>query len=255
MTVWNTDIGTCAGGLKWQYNPSAAGYYYKNSVTNGAFFQTAARLARYTDNATYAEWAVKIFDWSTAVGLVASNFSVYDGAADDGSVNCTTKDHTQWSYNVATYLHGAAHMYAYTGGDSVWEARVQGFVDAANATFFSPPSGNATGVMYEQKCELSSTCSSDQTNFKSSLARWMSKAAVLVPSVKSDVMALLAASAKSAAASCTAGTSGNTVCGMKWWTADGFDGYSDFGSMMSALEVVQSLMVTKAPQLATLASS
>ncbi|KAJ4419934.1 hydrolase 76 protein [Gnomoniopsis sp. IMI 355080] len=252
---WNADSATCGGGLKWQYNPSASGYTYKNSVTNGGFFQTAARLARYTGNTTYAEWVGKIWDWSTAVGYVSSNFNVYDGAGDEDTANCTEINEDQWSYNVATYLHGAAHMYAYTGGDAAWEARVQGLVGAANATFFSPPSGNATGVMYEQNCELTSACTIDQTSFKSSLARWMAKSAMLVPSVKDDVMAVLATSAKSAAASCTDGTSGNVTCGMKWWTADGFDGYSDFGSMLSALEVVQSLLVTNAPELAKLASS
>lgn len=255
VTRWNADDATCGGGLKWQYNPSANGYTYKNSVTNGGFFQTAARLARYTGNTTYADWAVKIWDWSTSVGFVTSTFNVYDGAGDEDTANCTGIDQDQWSYNVATYLHGAAHMYAYTRGNATWEARVQGLVAAANATFFSPPSGNATGVMYEQNCELTSACTIDQTSFKSSLARWMGKTAMLVPSVKDGIMALLETSAKSAAASCADGASGNVTCGMKWWTADGFDGYSDFGSMLSALEVVQSLMVTNAPKLATLASS
>lgn len=189
------------------------------------------------------------------MGFVTSTFNVYDGAGDEDTANCTGIDQNQWSYNVATYLHGAAHMYAYTGGNATWEARVQGLVGAANATFFSPPSGNATGVMYEQNCELTSACTIDQTSFKGSLARWMGKTAMLVPSVKDGIMALLETSAKSAAASCADGSSGNVTCGMKWWTADGFEGYSDFGSMMSALEVVQSLMVTSAPQLATLASS
>ncbi|CAN8100189.1 unnamed protein product [Discula destructiva] len=249
---WAADSATCGGGLKWQYDPNANGYYYKNSVSNGGFFQTAARLARYTGNATYADWAGKVWDWSTSVGFVGPAFNVFDGAGDQGTANCTAIDQNQWSYNVATYLHGAAHMYAYLGGDAVWEGRVKGLVKAATATFFSPPTGNATGVMYEPVCEMTSACSIDQTSFKSSLARWMGKTAVLVPSVANETMGLLESSAKAAAASCTNGTSGNVVCGMQWWTVDGFDGYSDFGSMLSALEVVQSLLVTKAPQMATL---
>lgn len=257
---WDADAGTCGGGLKWQYKTSASGYYYKNSVTNGGLFQTAARLARLTGNATHAEWAARVWDWSVAVGFVTPAFAVVDGASDRDADNCSTPNGDQWTYNVATYLHGAANMYAYAGAagasqdQATWETRVAGLLGAANSTFFSPPAGNATGVMYEQKCELTSSCSIDQTSFKSSLARWLGKTAVLVPSARDAALALLAASAKGAAASC-ADVSGKLACGMRWWNADGFDGYSDFGSMLSALEVVQSLLVTSAPTLATLARS
>lgn len=244
---WAADGATCNGGLKWQYNPAANGYYYKNSVSNGGFFQTAARLARYTGNATYAEWAATIWDWTAGVGLISATYDVYDGAGDENGENCAQIDMNQWSYNAATYLHGAAAMYAYSGGSPIWEARVQGLLDRAEAVFFSPPAGNATGVMYEL-CETGKTCDIDQTSFKSSLARWMGKTAILVPSVADQVMGLLASSAAAAAASCTDGGSG-LVCGMQWWLADGYDGYSDFGTTLSALEVVQSLLVTGAPQL------
>lgn len=258
-TRWNADSATCGGGLKWQYTTTAAGYYYKNAVTNGGFFQTAARLARYTGNATFAEWADKIWDWSSTVGLVGSEFNVYDGTSDEGTDNCSTINGDEWSYNVATYLYGAANMYAHTGAQGtseqqvLWQQRVQGFLGAANSTFFSPPSGNATGVMYEQKCETTSACTIDQTSFKSSLARWMAKTAILVPDEADPIHSLLLTSATAAAASCT--DTGNVTCGMRWWNADGFDGYTDFGSQLSALEMVQSLLVVEAPAFATLAPS
>ena len=54
---WNNDSATCGGGLKWQYTPTQNGYTYKNSISNGAFFNTAARLFRYTGNETYGQWA------------------------------------------------------------------------------------------------------------------------------------------------------------------------------------------------------
>ncbi|KAF2149136.1 glycoside hydrolase family 76 protein [Myriangium duriaei CBS 260.36] len=250
---WQRDSTTCSGGLKWQYNPQASGYYYKNSVSNGGFFQIAARLARYSNNQTYADWAVKVWDWSVAVGLVGSGFNVYDGTSDQGADNCSSLDHDQWSYNIATYLHGAANMYAFSAGNTTaqaqWESRVHGLVSAAKATFFSPPTGNATDVMYEQQCELTSSCSStDQVSFKASLSRWLGKTAVLVPSVKSDIDTLLTASAVAAATDGCVLAFGNLVCGMKWWTT-GFDGLTSFGSQLSALEVVQSLLVGNAPRL------
>lgn len=255
---WKADAATCGGGLKWQHRTAAAGYYYKNSVTNGGFFQSAARLARYTNNDTFAVWADQIYDWSTTIGLIGSEFNVYDGVSDEGTDNCTVINKDQWSYNVATYLHGAANMFAYTRNQGLserqelWLQRVQGFLGAANTTFFSPPSGNATGVMYEQICEADSSCSTDQTTFKSSLARWLGKTAVLVPSEAEAIFSLLTTSAAAAAGSCT-GTGNATECGMKWWTG-GFDGLNDFGSQLSALEMVQSLLVTSAPGHATLAT-
>jgi len=43
---WDTEY--CGGGLRWQIFFSNAGYDYKNTISNGAFFQLSARLARYT---------------------------------------------------------------------------------------------------------------------------------------------------------------------------------------------------------------
>ncbi|KAI1376818.1 glycoside hydrolase family 76 protein [Hypoxylon crocopeplum] len=243
---WNKDSGTCGGGLKWQYTESANGYYYKNSVSNGGFFQTAARLARYTGNQTFADWASKVWDWSSSVGFVSADYHVFDGAGDEQDANCSAVNRDEWSYNIASYLHGAAHMYAFANGSSTWESRVHGLVKTAQSTFFGP-SSNAPGVMYEQKCEVDSACNVDQTSFKASLSRWLGKTAVLVPSVKTSIMALLEATAKGAAASCSGYS--NSTCGMKWYTG-GFDGQSDLGVELSALEAIQSLLATSAPELA-----
>ncbi|KAI1131842.1 glycoside hydrolase family 76 protein [Nemania abortiva] len=240
VSRWNTDSTTCNGGLKWQYDPKANGWTYKNSVTNGAFFQTAARLARYTGNQTFADWANKVWDWSTGVGLVSADYHVYDGTSDDKGANCSSVNHIEWSYNIASYLHGAAHMANFTG-DAVWEKRVLGFVDTAAATFFTPAK---TGVMFEQQCEPSHACTTDQTSFKASLSRWLGKTAVLVPSATTTVMGLLENSAKGAAQSCVG--NGNSTCGVSW-TGKGFDGQSDFGVELSALETIQSLLVFDAP--------
>src|SRR5450432_1966418 len=72
INLWNTqtarwDLTSCGGGLKWQIFTFNNGYNYKNSVSNGAFFQLSARLARYTGNSTYLEWAAKSWDWSRAI--------------------------------------------------------------------------------------------------------------------------------------------------------------------------------------------
>ncbi|KAJ1326757.1 mannan endo-1,6-alpha-mannosidase [Microdochium nivale] len=268
---WRVDEGTCGGGLKWQYRSSAAGFDYKNAVTNGGFFQVASRLARFTGNATYAAWADTVYDWSAAVGLVAATpdgLHVFDGTSDGDGQNCSGVNYVEWSYNVASYMHGAANMYAYhvlhggegTEGDlEKWERRSQEFVSAAGGMFFAPTArGSGTtgpvAIMREQECEKTPAgCSTDQTSFKSSLGRWMGKTAVLVPGVRTSVMDLLRGSARAAAASCQGGGGGDEeeqplLCGQKW-TTGGFDGQSDFGTHLSALEVVQSLLVLDAPPL------
>ncbi|KAI2638541.1 glycoside hydrolase family 76 protein [Xylaria nigripes] len=243
VSRWNAETETCNGGLKWQYNPSANGWTYKNAVTNGAFFQTSARLARYTGNQTFADWATKVWDWSRGVGLVSEDYHVYDGASDDQSSNCTQMNRDEWSYNIASYIHGAAHMANLTG-EPEWEQHVQGLVETAAATFFQPAK---TGIMFEQKCEPTFSCTIDQTAFKSSLARWLGKTAVLVPSMAQTIMPMLARSASGAAQSCVG--YGNSTCGISW-TGAGFDGKSDFGVELSALETIQSLLVFEAPPLA-----
>ncbi|KAI1326164.1 glycoside hydrolase [Xylariaceae sp. FL0255] len=246
VSRWNLDKATCNGGLKWQYTESNSGYYYKNTVSNGAMFQTAARLARFYqgENTTYTEWANTVWDWTVGVGFISADYNVYDGAGDDGSANCTAIDEDQWTYNLGTYLHGAAHMFNVTD-DSVWETRVQGLLATAKSVFFD------NGVLYEQKCEPTASCSYDNVIFKASLARWMAKTAVLVPSVKDEIMSLLATSASGAAQACVG--LGNSTCGVSW-TKGGYDGSSYFGNELSALETIQSLLVFNAPRLAVASS-
>jgi mannan endo-1,6-alpha-mannosidase len=47
------------GGLRWQIYSFNKDYQYKNTVSNGAFFLLASRLARFTGNNTYMYRAVK----------------------------------------------------------------------------------------------------------------------------------------------------------------------------------------------------
>jgi mannan endo-1,6-alpha-mannosidase len=96
------DTTTCNGGLRWQIFAFNNGYTYKNSGSNGFFFQLAARLARYTGNTTYSDWASKAYDWTTSVGLIDEDYNVYDGA--DTTTNCSDITKLQWSENAATYI-------------------------------------------------------------------------------------------------------------------------------------------------------
>ena len=105
------DTTTCQGGLRWQIFTFNNGYTYKNSISNGVFFNLAARLAQYTGNQTYADWAVKTWDWVNSVNLMDSEYEIFDGAGD--TANCTQPNKIRWSYNAGVYLLGAATMYTY----------------------------------------------------------------------------------------------------------------------------------------------
>ena len=103
------DDTTCGGGLRWQIFSFNNGYDYKNSISNGCFFNLAARLATYTGNKTYSDWAEKSWQWVNAIGLMDPEYRVFDGS--DDTINCTRLNHIQWSYNAGVFLLGAASMY------------------------------------------------------------------------------------------------------------------------------------------------
>jgi mannan endo-1,6-alpha-mannosidase len=106
------DPANCGGGLRWQIFPFNTGFDYKNSISNGAHFNIAARLARYTGNQSYADNAEQTFEWMIATKLVdEENYSIFDGGHIED--NCTTLTRLQWTYNVGVLLHGAANMYSF----------------------------------------------------------------------------------------------------------------------------------------------
>ncbi|OCL15192.1 glycoside hydrolase family 76 protein, partial [Glonium stellatum] len=235
------DLTSCNGGLKWQIFPeNAYGYNYKNSISNGGLFALAARLARYTGNQTYVDWAEKTWDWCERIGLISSMYEIFDGT--DDNQNCTQIDHLQWTYGVGIFLHGAATLYNYTNGSSLWQKRTSGLLDRS-AVFFSPYP-NATDVMYEAACETVGTCDTDQQSFKAYLGRFLAKTAVLAPYTAASIKTLLTKSAAAAATSCSGGKDGVT-CGTKWYTG-AWDSTSGVGQQLSALEVTQALLVANA---------
>ena len=103
------DTKTCSGGLGWQILEFNRGYDYKNTVSNGALFNIASRLARYTGNQTYSYWASKTYDWTSKVGLITDDFKVYDGAQVED--DCKAMVPYEFTINNAVLAHGAANMY------------------------------------------------------------------------------------------------------------------------------------------------
>ncbi|RAL10192.1 glycoside hydrolase family 76 protein [Aspergillus homomorphus CBS 101889] len=230
------DSTKCGGGLRWQIHTFNSGYTYRNAISNGCFFNIAARLARYTGNSTYAYWADKAWDWSSAIGLIGPQFQVYDGTSEAN--NCSDLNHVEWTYNNGVFLLGAAHMWNRTD-DEVWRQRIYGLLEAQS--IFLSFNESSKNVFYESACELWNTCQVDQFSFKAYLFRWMADTIKLAPFTHDIIMARLRPTAQAAAAQCVGGHTG-TFCGMQWTTGT-YDGSLGVGQQMSALEAIQTLLV------------
>lgn len=224
---------TCNGGLRWQIPWSNNGYNYKNSIANGCFFNLGARLARYTGNTTYADWAEKTWDWMVSVGFLDEKYNIYDGGHVEH--NCTDINKAQFSYNNGVFLLGAAYMYNYTDGSQLWRDRLDKLVDATLATFFPD------NIAFEPACEEHMSCTTDMLSFKGYVHRWMATATQVAPFIAPKVLPVLDTSAAAAIQTCTGGTNGRT-CGFKW-NKKAFDGSVGAGQQMNVLGAVSSLLI------------
>jgi mannan endo-1,6-alpha-mannosidase len=223
------DSSSCGGGLRWQIYQFNTGYHYKNSVSNGCFFNLGSRLAKYTGNDTYAQWAEKTWDWMVSAGLVDDKYNVYDGS---DTRNCEKINRLQWTYNAGSLLLGAANMYNYTNGSDLWGARTWGLLQGTSLFF-------KNNIMQEISCELSEACNVDQRSFKAYLSRWMAATTKVAPFTYDTVMSYLGPSAAAAAKQCSGGSNGKT-CGLSWTSGSEWDGSDGVGQQMAALEVIQS---------------
>jgi mannan endo-1,6-alpha-mannosidase len=241
-TRW--DMSVCEGGLRWQIFTFNAGYDYKNTISNGCFFNMGARLARYTGNTTYSDWAEKVWDWMDFVGVITPEYNMIDGAGVRNGDNCTELDKVQWTYNAGIMLHGAAALYNATESDK-WKERTQKLYDALIDRFMRD------NVLVEIQCEDSKTCNTDQSTFKGYLLRWMASTYQLAPFLADDIMKYLRSNGEAAALACTGspdvGFKGwpGTACGFSWQGV-GFDGIVGVGEQMNAMSAIMYNLIHKA---------
>ncbi|KAK1247389.1 hypothetical protein MKX07_002298 [Trichoderma sp. CBMAI-0711] len=230
------DTKTCGGGLRWQIFTFNAGYDYKNSASNGVFFDLAARLYLQTKNSTYSHWASEVFEWEQKVGLISDSYDVFDGVRTEA---CGTVDKIQNSMNAGIFLHGSAAMYNATSS-SEWKTRVDGLLKGVQSTFVKD------NVLFEAACEGQGTCNVDMQGYKSFLARGLKATSELAPYTGQTIRPLLLSSAKAAAAACAGTTTKmylgkpGTVCGFSWIAKNGqvFDGKIGVGEQLNALSAV-----------------
>lgn len=254
QAVFNTQAArwepeNCNGGLRWQIFTWNNGFDYKNSISQACFFNLAARLALYTGNSTYADWAVKTWDWMVAVKLIGDTYRIYDGTHIGD--NCSTITPYEFSYNPGAFLLGTAAMAAYANKSNqaeeleMWHERVDGILNSTENIFFF---GNDTAdkVMIEIACEPVNLCDTDQLSFKAYLSRWMAATTKWAPWTFDRIRTLLQNSAVAAAQQCQGG-SNKRMCGFKWANNSGtYDGTTGVGQQMAAMEVVLANMIHEA---------
>ncbi|KAI9708811.1 MAG: hydrolase 76 protein [Bogoriella megaspora] len=238
QTVFNTqadrwDADTCFGGLRWQVFTFNNGYNYKNSLSNGMFFQLAARLGQYTGNNRYAGWAESVFSWMQSTELISPDWAVWDGA--DVTEDCSSPNHMQWSANAGALLYGSAVMYNLTNGNSTWKDRVQNLLKGTSVFTITNSS-----TIYEVACESVGTCDADQIAFKGLFARDLAQTAKWAPFTENTITPILKASANGAAAACSGGSSND--CGLDW-TKGKYDGKTGLSQELAALHVFQANLV------------
>ncbi|KAL7925883.1 glycosyl hydrolase family 76 domain-containing protein [Trichoderma austrokoningii] len=230
---WDTEY--CRGGLRWQIFTWNNGYDYKNSISQACFFALGARLALYTGNKTYADWAEKTWNWMIDVKFInTTNWYVYDGA--NVETNCTVLTPYQFTYNAGGMILGAAAMYNYTESQ-VWKDRLDNLVTGSKV-FFTGPKHD---IMAEVACESVGTCNVDEHSFKAYLSRWLANMTKWAPHTYNIIMPYLRASSIAAAKQCVGGKNGR-MCGLIW-SNNSYDGTTGVGQQMAALEITMANLI------------
>ncbi|KAI0393740.1 family 76 glycoside hydrolase [Xylariaceae sp. FL0594] len=223
--------GNCDWGLRWQVYSTNNGYDYINTVANACYFNIGSRLARYTENSTYAELAEKTWDLMWRLGYISKDYDVYDGAH---LPDCKSINVAQFSYNAGMIMQGCAYMYNVTNGNSTWKERLDGMTKSIKTNFFPD------GIAFEPACEPA-VCNSDMESYRGYLHRWMANSVQLAPYLYDDVMPVLKSSAAAGVKQCTGGENGR-MCGFHWKSGQ-YDGLQGASLQMNVLGALSALIM------------
>ncbi|KAB2574336.1 Mannan endo-1,6-alpha-mannosidase DCW1 [Lasiodiplodia theobromae] len=182
------DTSTCGGGLSDRYD-------YMDSESPGFFFQLAARLARFTGNQTYIDWASRSYDWMRSTGLINSDtFAVYDGTYP--GTNCTNIVHEQSSFRDASLAYGSAIL-VNTTSNTTWSDRASSHLSRILRRFFRHD------IIREQACKPEADCTFSQHFFPALTLRWLALQPIFQPAAVDAIAPALAASAVAATDRCS----------------------------------------------------
>lgn len=244
------DTSQCDGGLRWQIYEWNSGYDYKSMVANGGFFHLAARLARFTNNQSYVDWAERIYSWANDTNLLNAihpdadwsekMVRVRDGVNVKG--NCSEPAPYEWTYDQGFMMSGCAYLYNHTG-NPLWLDRLRGLWSRATI-FFS------NDTLFEGSCNPLNgrvTCNNDERCFKGIFLRSLGLVMQLVPETRDwdGMWQKVETSAVNAALSCSGGYDNHT-CGLSW-LKDGWDGWYGLGEQINALDAFNTLLIDNYP--------
>ena len=124
--AWDTDAShPCPGGIPFSTAPTNTD---RNTVTTAPTAELAAQLYRVTRDASYLDWAKRLYEWVR--GCLLEPTGLYaDHVGFDGTV-----DQTAWSYNQGTMLGAATMLYQETR-DRNYLAQARSTAQAALAYF------------------------------------------------------------------------------------------------------------------------
>ena len=160
-------------------------------------------------------------------------------------------------------LSGAAYMFNYTNGSTVWQDRITALWHGMQRYYVQPLNGTgglgkappANGqILSETTIEWSKSDDADQPSFKAFTTRWLAITTQLAPFTAPWIMPTIFASAVGAAGQCTGQATNQqlgTVCGRQWYS-NTWDGKYGVGEQLSALSVFQSLLIQSAKPPVTL---
>lgn len=207
--------GTCGGGLRYGFLPDGevTPYDWKNSDSNGVLFNLAARLHRFTGNATYGDAATRVWDWMVKVGCLDSKtYGITQGDFVSDDCKGDRKYDREESRVHAMFLLGAAHMYNATSGSNndnkKWQERIDGLLKHSFETFFKD------GVAYEW-CEIVDACDDNYYSYKGAMLRAYAQAVQVAPYIGDKVVPVIKTTAEAAVRACTLGDNGRE-CGFYW---------------------------------------
>ncbi|CAI6332027.1 unnamed protein product [Periconia digitata] len=279
------DMQACSGGLHWQIFQLNNGYQYMNTDSAANFFVLSARLAQFTGNKTYSDWADKVYQWTVDHKFI-EDFKIYDGAS--AMQNCSKVEPLQWTSNHGLFTEGAAVMYNLTNGTDKWKTVVEGLTDSVDIFIGDNKAlievacetlNNDCGldqdtiqnktmneVLDAVGCVNAGTCNLDQRAFKGIAAHSYYRTIRVAPFTSEKLQPILSTSAKMAETSCVGpftsrseNTTDNVSCAFQWKKGVPNDVLSnvvnDLGEMHNALAVVQGLLWPQAKTLATSSSS
>lgn len=119
--------------------------------------------------------------------------------------------------------------------DDVWLTRTQGLLRKLEKAFFKD------GAITDQVCEASDQCYKDANDplFKGLTMSWMMDIALLIPSLKQEILGYIQSTAEAAGESCT-GRSG-AACGGRLYGK--YDGQASMENQITGVEVFSSAML------------